>query len=134
MTHTDTELPERDMDKSVFADILSEIDGVCPGFEAAVFYDKEGETIDYHSYLDPYDTRLVAAHLGVVAFFASQKMSGKRWGDINFMEISGTIRDSITVSMGDGLFISVMVKSGHLNRAVHRKIHAVIAKLKNEIG
>ena len=126
-------IPERDMNRTVFADILKGIDLVCPGFEAAVFYDSEGETIDYFSYLDPFDTRLLAAHLGVVASCAGRNIKKIKWGDIKFIEISAYDKDSITVFMGDDLFISVFVKSGYLDRAIHRKIHDVILKLKKEI-
>ena len=42
----DAREPGRDMQQSAFTDILADIEGVCPGFLAAVFYDREGEAID----------------------------------------------------------------------------------------
>jgi predicted regulator of Ras-like GTPase activity (Roadblock/LC7/MglB family) len=122
------------MDPSIFAEILSSISEVCPGFEAAVFYDHEGEAIDYFSFLDPFDTRLIAAHLGVLASSFTRSADKLNLKDIHIIEISSEKKDSITVLMGDNLFISVMVKAGFLNRTIHRKIKNIILKIKEEIA
>lgn len=124
----------RDVERSAFAEILSHIDGVCPGFRAAIFYDSEGETIDYHSYLDPFDTRLAAAHIGVVASSAARRFTALKWGELEQLEIHATHLDSVTVSMGDGLFISVIVATGNLNQIIYRKLIEVIKEIKQEIN
>ena len=128
-----TEL-HRDMDRSAFADILSHIDGVCPGFLAAVFYDGEGETIDYHSYMEPFDTRLAAAHIGVIAASVARRFAALNFGKVEQIEIHATHLDSVTVSMGDGLFLSVIVAAGHLNQLVYRRIIEVIREIRVEIN
>ena len=46
--------PQRDTDASPFCGILARLTEVCPRFEAAVFFDEDGETIDYHSFCDPF--------------------------------------------------------------------------------
>jgi predicted regulator of Ras-like GTPase activity (Roadblock/LC7/MglB family) len=122
------------MEQSAFTDILADIEGVCPGFLAAVFYDREGEAIDYHSYLEPYATRLLAAHLVVVVHSAVRKFETLHMGHIDYMEIYGSRRDSISVAMGDELFLSVIVESGNLNQAVHRRIRQVIERLRREVN
>ncbi|MBN2718957.1 MAG: hypothetical protein JXX14_24130 [Deltaproteobacteria bacterium] len=124
----------RDMERSAFAEILSHIDGVCPGFLAAIFYDGEGETIDYHSYLDPYDTRLAAAHIGVVVASASRRFDALAMGKVEQIEIHATSLDSITVSMGEGLFLSVIVTAGHLNQLIYRRLIEVIRDIRTEIN
>ena len=128
-----TEL-HRDMDRSAFAEILSHIDGVCPGFLAAVFYDSEGETIDYHSYLEPFDTRLAAAHIGVIVASAARKFSALQLGKIEQIEIHATHLDSVTVSMGDDLFLSVIVTAGHLNQLIYRRLIEIIREIRREIN
>ncbi|MBN2342707.1 MAG: hypothetical protein JXX29_16810 [Deltaproteobacteria bacterium] len=124
----------RDTDRSAFADILSHIDGVCPGFKAAVFYDAEGETIDYHSYLDPFDTRLAAAHIGVVVSTATRAFQSLSLGKLEQMEIHADHLDSVTVCMGDDLFLSVIVSSGNLNQFIYRKLIEVIRDIRREIN
>ena len=124
----------RDMERSAFADILSDIDGVCPGFLAAVFYDGEGETIDYHSYLEPFDTRLAAAHIGVVAASAARRFEALSLGQVEQIEIHAEYLDSVTVSMGDDLYLSVIVTSGHLNQLIYRKLIEVIRDIRKEIN
>ena len=126
-------MANRDMEPSVFAEILSSIADICPGFEAAVFYDSEGEAIDYFSFLDPFDTRLIGAHLGVIASSIGRSAKKLKLSAVKSIEISASERDSITVFMGENLFISVVVKSGFLDRAMHRKIHSIILKIKKEI-
>ena len=128
-----TEL-HRDMERSAFAEILSHIDGVCPGFLAAVFYDGEGETIDYHSYMEPFDTRLAAAHIGVVAASIARRFQALSMGKVEQIEIHASRLDSVTVSMGDDLFLSVIVSSGHLNQLIYRRIIEVIREIRVEIN
>ncbi|MBN2525198.1 MAG: hypothetical protein JXR76_02310 [Deltaproteobacteria bacterium] len=124
----------RDMERSAFAEILSHIDGVCPGFRAAVFYDSEGETIDYHSYLEPFDTRLAAAHIGVIAASAARRFDSLNLGEVEQIEIHAEKLDSITMSMGDDLFLSVIVTSGHLNQMIYRKLIEIIRDIRREIN
>ena len=125
---------ERDMERSAFAEILSHIDGVCPGFKAAVFYDREGETIDYHSYLDPFDTRLAAAHIGVIVASAIRRFENLALGKVEQIEIHAEHLDSVTVAIGEGLFLSVIVSSGHLSQIVYRKLIEVISEIRSEIN
>ncbi len=124
----------RDMEPSAFAEILAHIDGVCPGFKAAVFYDREGETIDYHSYLEPYDTRLAAAHIGVIVSSAIRRFDLLALGKVEQIEIHADRLDSVTVVMGDGLFLSVIVSAGHLSQLVHRKLIDVVREIRSEIN
>lgn len=124
----------RDVESSAFTEILSQIDGICPGFKAAIFYDSEGETIDYHSYLDPFDTRLTAAHIGVIVSSATRRFDSLALGKLEQLEIHAHNLDSVTVSMGDNLFLSVIVESGNLNQMMQRKLLDVIRDIQLEIN
>lgn len=124
----------RDMDASPFSTILATLEDTCPGFEAAVFYDSIGETIDYYSYLDPFDTRLTAAHLGVVISQAVHQFAWLEFGDVKVMEIYADEKESVTLVLGDGLFLSIVMAAGNLNKTIYRHLLSVTAKLKEEVG
>lgn len=59
-------IPQRDLRKTAFTAALRTLVADVPGLHAAAFCDEEGEIIDYHSYLDPYETKVAAAVLGLL--------------------------------------------------------------------
>jgi len=59
-------VPQRDLQKTAFTSSLREMVADVPGLQAVAFCDEEGEVVDYHSYLDPYDTKIAGAVLGVL--------------------------------------------------------------------
>lgn len=134
MEQPETRTPLRDMDESVFTSILATLEGVCPGFETAVFFDGEGETIDYFSYLDPFDTRLTAAHIGVVVASAMHRFRWMNLGEVKVIEIYAAKKESVTISLGEDLFFSVVVAAGNLSNQLYKYLWDVTVKLRDEIG
>jgi hypothetical protein len=59
-------VPQRDLEHTGFTAHLHGMAETVPGLLAIAFCDEEGEIIDYHSYLDPYDTKILGALLGVL--------------------------------------------------------------------
>jgi hypothetical protein len=59
-------VPQRDLQKTGFTAALRSMAAEVPGLLAVAFCDEEGEIIDYHSYLAPFDTKLTGAVLGIV--------------------------------------------------------------------
>lgn len=59
-------VPQRDLERTGFTAHLHGMAGEVPGLLAIAFCDEEGEIIDYHTYLDPFDTKLLGAVLGVL--------------------------------------------------------------------
>jgi len=51
-------VPQRDLQKTGFTASLRRLVAEVPGLHAVAFCDEEGEVIDYHSYLDPYETKV----------------------------------------------------------------------------
>ena len=125
---------QRDVRRSAFGKILATLEEGCDGFIAAIFYDELGETIDYHSYLDPFDTRLAGAHHGL---FMSSINGRSKWigiGQVNYIEILASERESLTVLVGEELFLTVLVKIGALNATLHKRVNDIIDILCDEIG
>jgi hypothetical protein len=68
-----TEAP-RDQVESEFTSILRRVFEAVPTLLAAVFVDQEGECIDYVAAIEPYDAKVVAAHMHMLL----KRMRGER--------------------------------------------------------
>ena len=134
MSEASARQPLRDSRESVFSEILSRIETVCAGFEAAVFYDAEGETIDYHSYLAPFDTRLAAAHQGVIMTMAEAKARWLEMGSVKMLEISSPKYDIVTMVLADGYFVTVIAGPGAIGDEVIDGFFEILATLREEAG
>ncbi len=119
---------------SSFGEILENLSGFGIPFEAAVFFDDAGETIDYHSTLDPYLTRLIAAHHGVIFESARSRLAWLNVGQVNMMEIRSAERDSITLRVGEECFVVLIAPAGSIDNATHEALEQVAAQLLEEIG
>lgn len=125
---------QRDVDVSVFSEILARIESVSVGFLAAIFFDHEGETIDYHSYLDPFDTRLAGAHHGVIATMAMHQMKWLKKGELQSIEIYTDDMDSATYHLGEGCYLTIIMKSETNTDALRPIVNEVIRQIKEEAG
>jgi len=126
--------PHRDSTASPFAQILSKLESSCDGFETAVFFDDLGETIDYHSYLDPYSARLVAAHNGVLFSSATHRLEWLGAGPMTHMAIYALQRDSVTLRIAKGYYMTVVVRAGSLSEELFSRIVEVAAEFRDEAG
>ncbi|MCK9461711.1 MAG: hypothetical protein M0R80_18940 [Proteobacteria bacterium] len=127
-------VPCRDSTESPFARILSELVSVCEGFETAVFFDDLGETIDYHSYLDPFSARLVAAHHGVLFSSAKHRLEWLGAGSATHLEIYASNRDSVTMRIAEGYYMTVVVRAGTLSEELFVRIAEVAVEFCTEAG
>ena len=59
-------VPQRDVQGTAFTACLQHMVAEVPDLQAVAFCDEEGEIVDYHSYLAPYDTKVTGAVLGVL--------------------------------------------------------------------
>jgi predicted regulator of Ras-like GTPase activity (Roadblock/LC7/MglB family) len=118
--------PSRDSTASPFARILSKLESACEGFETAVFFDNLGETIDYHSYLDPFSARLVAAHHGVLFSSATARLEWLGAGPVTQLQICAGGRDSVTLRVAKGYYLTVVVRAGGLSDALFSRIAEVV--------
>jgi predicted regulator of Ras-like GTPase activity (Roadblock/LC7/MglB family) len=134
MTEVRATLPARDSIESPFARILSKLESACEGFETAVFFDDLGETIDYYSYLDPFGARLVAAHHGVLFSSAHHRLEWLGVGSTTHLEIYALNRDSVTLRVAKGYYLTVVVRAGALSEELFSKIAEVAVEFCTEAG
>lgn len=59
-------IPQRDLQPTGFTAALRRLQADVPGLHSVCFCDEEGEAVDYHSYLEPFDTKIAAAVLGLL--------------------------------------------------------------------
>ena len=134
MTDERAAAPSRDSIASPFARILAKLESSCDGFETAVFFDDLGETIDYHSYLDPFSARLVAAHNGVLFSSADHRLEWLGAGPAVQMAIFAAHRDSVTLRIAKGYYLTVVVRAGLLSDELFARIEEVAAEFRVEAG
>jgi len=134
MNDARTSVPPRDSTASPFARILSELESACDGFETAVFFDDLGETIDYYSYLDPYSARLVAAHHGVLFSSTNHRFEWLGAGSTMQLEIYAANRDSVTLRVAKGYYMTVVVRAGTLSDELFTRIAEVAVEFCAEAG
>jgi predicted regulator of Ras-like GTPase activity (Roadblock/LC7/MglB family) len=123
-----------DTEGSVFAEILSELDRPVNELLAAVFYDGEGETVDYFTFVDPYQTKLIAAYHGVLVVSAASRFDWLNMGGLEELEIRTQRWDSFTVRVGDGYYLTVMVETGEMTAHLQRDVARVAGRLREETG
>jgi len=124
--------PRRDVAESPFASILERLHAAHPQVLTAVFYDELGETIDYHSQLDPFETRLTAAHHGVVVCSALQRMAWLGFGIVEALEVAADKLSTVTIPVGSGTFLTVVTSAGELSDELFAAIDETIEQLRVE--
>ena len=124
----------RDMDISSFGKILKDFCDSNEGIETVIFYDNSGETIDYHTLIDPYSTRLTAAHHGVIFEMIRARLGWLNMGNIERIEICTTERESVTIRVGDDSFITVVTQKGIIDDKLQSALKNTALLLFNEAG
>lgn len=102
--------------------------------EAAVFYDNQGETIDYYTRKDLFMTRLTAAHHGLLFDSARTRMAWLQMGTVEMIEVCTSNLESITVPVGDDYCLTVVASAGSVNDDFHELVRGVVALLGEEAG
>ena len=87
-----------------FATILRAAVERVPGALGAVFADHEGETVDHYSLLEPFDTKLIGAHLGVLLDQARKACEGAGVGAALAVVVRGE-RGFVVRPVADGYYV-----------------------------
>lgn len=66
MTIPRRSVPQRDFQGTGFTASLRALVEDVPGLQAVAFCDEEGEVVDYHSYIEPFETKVAGAVLGLL--------------------------------------------------------------------
>lgn len=134
MKKTEAKEPIRDQDISSFSEIMSDLANSCKGLHAAVFFDSEGETVDYFSYLDPFATRLAAAHHGVLFESTRARLGWLGAGSLKMMEIFTDEVYTVTVPVGEGYYLTTIAGAGSPASTLYEAIVKIAKQLRCEMG
>jgi len=126
--------PKRDMDITIFGETMAALSKRFSQIELAVFFDASGETIDYHSYRDLFVTRLTAAHHGLIFQSVLARLEWLGMGKLEMIEICAMDLDSVTVPIGDDLYLTVMMSKGAIDSDFLDALNQTVMSLKKEAG
>ena len=126
--------PERDMYASGIAKVLELFFGGNQKVKAAVLFDRTGEAVDYHAYIDPYDARLLAAHNGIIYNLTEYKLKWLEEATVTMIEISCDTCDMVTVPVIEDFFLVVSTEAGALDETLLDTIAGSVEALQQEIG
>jgi hypothetical protein len=125
---------KRDMAPSGIAKILELFFAGNQFVQAAVLFDKTGETIDYHSVLDPFETRLTAAYCGILFEATRYKMLWLEHATLELLEFSTQKYDFVTAPLLDDFFLTLQVRAGAVDETLLDTISGAKEALLGEIG
>ncbi|MCP4674916.1 MAG: hypothetical protein GY854_05285 [Deltaproteobacteria bacterium] len=134
MSNPEQRESQRDTNLSTFGVIMETLCRDFEQIETAVFYDKLGETIDYFTLKDPYIIRLVAAHHGLVFESANVRTKWLNMGVVEMIEITMAGLDTVTVRVGEDIYLSVITQTGTIDDEIRGAIENTVKLLREEAG
>ena len=134
MRERNIKIPERDMDPSGIARVLEIFFGGNPEVEAAVLFDSTGETVDYHSHIEPFDARLLAAYSGIVFMSTQYKLRWLADAKVSMIEMATDRIDIVIVPVVDGFYLVVSIATGRIDENFLDTVAGSVEALCQEIG
>lgn len=127
-------VPQRDFPRTGFTAALRRLVEDVPGLQAVAFCDEEGEVVDYHSYLDPYETKVAGAVLGLLLATVQREAPHLASGGVRELVVL-TDQHVLFVrrSVGDYFLAGVMEAGGALGKLL-AALDATEAHLLTEAG
>ena len=118
MNERSLRVPKRDMAASGIAKILEIFFGGNTAVDAAVVFDETGETVDYHTMLDPFDTKLYAAYCGILFESTRYRMAWLEQAVLQSIEFYTEQHDFLTVPLSEGFCLTLIVRPGALDESL----------------
>lgn len=128
-----TEAP-RDQGESAFTPIMRRLLAAHPEIMTVCFVDGFGECVDYCSQIDPYDSKVLGAHMLVVLEQTAGRMRGLGTGQSVALTIHGAERDLIARRVDDAYLLVVGLRSRSLSQRIMGGIDLAAMELRAEAG
>jgi hypothetical protein len=126
--------PKRDTAPSSLSRVLEIFYGGNTDVNTVVLFDTIGEAVDYHSYLDPYFTRVAAAYCGIVFELTRYKMAWLGQGTLERIEFKSEKFDFVISVVCEEYALMVAAKPGTAKENLLDTVSASIEVLRKEIG
>ena len=134
MNESPVRVAQRDMAPSSIAKILEIFFGGNTAVDAAVVYDETGETVDYHTVLAPFDTKLAAAYCGILFESTRYRFDWLEQAALQSLEFRTEKFDILTVPLGEGFFLTLLVRPGALDESLEDTVAGAVEALYAEIA
>ena len=102
--------------------------------EAAVLFDSTGETVDYHTHIEPFDARLLAAYSGIIFLATKYKLKWLEDAEVSMIEICTDRIDFVIVPVLEDFYLVVSIASGGLSENFIDTVVGSVEALCQEIG
>lgn len=102
----------REHNRTAFTTMLEEVVAGCPGTVAAIFTDFEGETVDYCSFLEVFDTQLTGAQWSADVHALAEFVRGHEMGALEAVHVRGTKIDFLIRTVGEGYYLTLVLRHG----------------------
>jgi predicted regulator of Ras-like GTPase activity (Roadblock/LC7/MglB family) len=123
------------MEISIFGEILATLCKRFEQIEAVVFHDGLGETIDYYSKIDPYLTRVAAAHHGLIFQSTKARFNWLNLGEVTRVSTYSNEKESLTIKVDEDTCITVMAGQDTIdNESFEEVLEQVLKQLREEVG
>ncbi|MFK7992305.1 MAG: hypothetical protein AB8I08_40165 [Sandaracinaceae bacterium] len=124
----------RDLDESAFTPILRRLLYRQTGILTVCFVDGLGECVDYCSALDPFDSKVLGAHMLVVVHELSGRMHALGAGESFELHVHGEERDILARRVGDDYILVLGLKPKSMSRRLLGGVEHAVSELRREAG
>ena len=124
----------RDEVESGFTKILRELRAEVDHALAVVFVDREGETIDYSSLIDVFDTKIAGAALVPAMRVVREAVVKLAGGEVRDVTVHGTERDLIVRRMDDEFCLVMICRGGSADEPTMELMGKAMEALRLEAG
>ncbi len=112
----------------MFQKILQKVVQEVPGAAAAIFADREGESVEYVSVGREEDIKLLGAHQGIILNLTKGVAENCKQGGINGMLVSSEVGKVVVQPVKSGYYIALLL-SPHGNAGIAFKMLREVAEL-----
>ena len=127
-------VPQRDLQSTGFTPSLRRLVAEVPGLRAVAFCDDEGEVIDYHSYLDPYETKVAGAMLGVLLATVAREAPRLAHGGIRDLLLETDEHVLFARPTAEGYFLAGVLARGSVLGKLFAELDRTEARILAEAG
>lgn len=124
----------RDLEQSAFTPILRRLLRITPAVLGAAFVDFDGECIDYCSAVDPYETKVAAAHMQMVSADLGPRFVALGWGSPQLLHLAADVRELLVARVSGEYSLVVVVAAGSVVRGVLDGLDRAVRELRVEAG
>jgi hypothetical protein len=133
MPPTRIEAP-RDQDESAFTAILRRLFESVPAVKAAVFVDLEGECIDYVAVIEPFEAKVMAAHMHMLLKLMRGERLAPRLGETFAFELVSAEREVWVRQFCDEYALVVLLGHGFDASELRAAVAMACLEFREEVG